>query len=478
MKIKGGSNNRVVSKAWIYLAYILLLIVFISVFSACDKIEDAIKGVGKNNQTTYFVPNSFFSKPEFESSTLRTFGVNRNTESEERYSVKISSFCPISLFEYHIQAVFYSEVGEIIYIHEQGYTKAVEANAVLTSDVVFNKEEYLKIDINSTRVTWQGSSYEEPKALSTTQSQSSSNNDAPRINTPVFYQVRLVYNNGIADRSFSVKEGDRFSTPLDPSKSNYIFTGWYISNSLTDKYDFACPVCSDITLYAGYELDAKMLTNKISETYMRSIVKVYSESYNTFLGIPTQSECAQGSGFCFSASKGYYYILTNCHVVRKREGYKKHKITIEDYKGNSYEGHIYMHSTGRAKAIDPAYDLACLWFKPKSTEVKPLVIGSNPSTGDDVISVSAPKGQSNCISFGNVKSLIRARRLNDCDIADSNVKFDVIYHNALIDHGSSGSALINPQGKVVGVNYASGERGQSVAIPASKIKEFVKKYVL
>ena len=66
--------------------------------------------------------------------------------------------------------------------------------------------------------------------------------------------------------------------------------------------------------------------------------------------------------------------------------------------------------------------------------------------------------------------------LSDSSPADSNVKFDVIEHSAFINRGSSGSALINPNGEVVGVNYAGGER-EFYAVPASRVIEFLNTYV-
>ena len=41
--------------------------------------------------------------------------------------------------------------------------------------------------------------------------------------------------------------------PADPTKDDYIFTGWYTDEALTNLYDFSSAVTENITLYAGFE---------------------------------------------------------------------------------------------------------------------------------------------------------------------------------------------------------------------------------
>ena len=56
--------------------------------------------------------------------------------------------------------------------------------------------------------------------------------------------------------------------------------------------------------------------------------------------------------------------------------------------------------------------------------------------------------------------------------------FDIIIHNALIDHGSSGGPLLNASGKLVGLNFAGFESNHhGCAVPMSKINEFLNTYV-
>ncbi len=292
------------------------------------------------------------------------------------------------------------------------------------------------------------------------------------------YQVTFVSNNGASDIIVPIEAGKTVPTPTDPLKTNYLFRGWYTDSTLTQRYDFAQPVTQNLSLYAKYEIDATALTNKISTDIIKGVVKIYNKSYNSFLGIETASSTAQGSGFCFHIENGCYYILTNCHVAMKNASYDKQKITIEDYQGNTYEGYIYINPDTEISAIAASYDLACLYFKPSSTNVKKLSIdASNPDVGADVISIGAPKGQSNSITYGKILGYGDIV-LSDASPSLSNVTFDVIGHNAYINNGSSGGPLLNADLDVVGVNYAGSESENfGASIPAEKVYEFLKEYV-
>ena len=59
----------------------------------------------------------------------------------------------------------------------------------------------------------------------------------------------------------------------------------------------------------------------------------------------------------------------------------------------------------------------------------------------------------------------------------SNVTFEVVYHNAFINNGSSGGPLLDANLRVVGVNYAGNSSGIGYAIPAVKVNEFLRNYV-
>jgi S1-C subfamily serine protease len=155
-----------------------------------------------------------------------------------------------------------------------------------------------------------------------------------------------------------------------------------------------------------------------------------------------------------------------------------------DYQDKTYDAKLYTNSKKLGDAISPDYDLAVLYFTAdiSTSNVCALPLGAtNPKTGDDVISVTAPNGQQNAISFGKVKDYVNVT-LSEKDETSSNVTFPVIYHDGYINNGSSGGALFDSSLYVVGVNYAGANANaksnyKSYAVPIEKVKEFLNAYV-
>ena len=296
------------------------------------------------------------------------------------------------------------------------------------------------------------------------------------------YRISFFDEKGNFYKAFDVAEGESIPYPGDLVKKDYIFAGWYTAPQYGSKFDFSQKATQNLALYANFQIDAASITNKISRDIMKSIVKIQCRSYNMFWDLfETESTgWSQGSGFCFEANNGCYYILTNCHVAMVEKGYDYLEIKIEDYKGKEYKGFLYHNSSKKGDAISAEYDLACIYFKADSskTDVQPLSLKSyNPEVGEDVISLGAPKSQTNSITFGKIKRYSTIT-LDETPKYESNVTFPVIHHSAETDKGSSGGPLLNSECKVVGVNYAvSTGGGNDYALPIEKVHEFLTKYV-
>lgn len=438
-------------KKFKFLNIIISLILLLSI-TGCGSIEteDGLK-------KSYDISNSYFSIATYEPHTYTNVNLQGGGTTYE-YVLTCTSSCEISLYEYSAVVKLYSSSNALLETQTVSKTKKINANTDFAFDIEVSRQ--VQLATSSIDVVFTGKSHDKPG--SATQK----------------HQVTFVYNNGTASSKVVVKDGKTVSTPKDPKKTNYIFSGWYTESSLINKYDFSKPITKNLTLYAKYEIDALTLTNKISTDLIKGVVKIYNKSYNTFLGIETSSATSQGSGFCFHIQGGYYYVLTNCHVAKKDSSYDKQKFTIEDYQGKTYEGYLYKNPNKSVSAIAASYDLACLYFKPSSTNVKKLsIVSTNPGSTDDVISIGAPHGQSNSITFGKVVDY-RKVTLSNTSTSLSNVTFDVICHNAYADSGSSGGPLLNSNLNVVGVHYAgSKSTSREFAIPAVKVQEFLRNYV-
>lgn len=298
--------------------------------------------------------------------------------------------------------------------------------------------------------------------------------DGNAIHTEIYVQTFNLYFYVEGKMSFYVKTSDSeiISEPEAEQKENYIFEGWYTEDGV--KYDFTKPSNPEITkLYARYTPDYVELFNVISTEYMAINVKIEVEQYNkNFFGFKKDEIYSRGSGVIFYLSDTYGFVLTNEHVT-DLENRDYQDFTIIDYKGNQYEAHK------QANSEQDAYDLSVLYFKLGNEELKAVELAqSNPNAEDEVIAIGQPKGQNNTITFGKTlkyKSITLTSGFTP--------NFDVLQHDAEIDSGSSGGALLDIYMNLVGLNFASssyqtsGEFAYAYAIPIEIIHEYLDSYV-
>ena len=189
------------------------------------------------------------------------------------------------------------------------------------------------------------------------------------------------------------------------------------------------------------------------------------------LDLKVDVSTSYGSGVIYAEKSGYYYCLTNNHVVAKGEKAKA-EIVITDYQLTSY--------TAELVASDENYDLAVVRFKKNATKpLSTLEVGDGEvGVGSTVVAIGSPNSQMNAITLGTVDSL-ESVAVDESKKDISNVNFPVIKHNAPMDNGSSGGALLNAELKLVGINFAAsssdGEFMHGFAVPLAKVKEFLTK---
>jgi serine protease Do len=160
---------------------------------------------------------------------------------------------------------------------------------------------------------------------------------------------------------------------------------------------------------------------------------------------------SHGTGFAVTPER----IVTNAHVVEEARADSGLAIGIVPSDGDEA---VY----ARLVSVSARNDLALL-ATTKPMRLPPLTIAGNPSTGDGSV-----------ISVGYPMNVDRAQGLNAGDIfrAQPPVKaigslagrrpsreFDTLLHTAPIARGNSGGPLLDPCGRVVGVNSFGAESG-------------------
>ena len=187
-----------------------------------------------------------------------------------------------------------------------------------------------------------------------------------------------------------------------------------------------------------------------------------------------RNSCAFGSGVVYKEDAQYYYVITNNHVVT---ACTSPSYSVKDYDGTLTNATLLAHNS--------EYDLAVLKFVKKDKLVVLPFAVVNPEIYTRVFSLGYPAGQVNALTAGEVVNYSTIQ-LSGTNAEESDVKFNVINHSAVIKGGSSGGPLINANCEIVGINYAGSTSSDEVdaqnfpftlsdgsAIPVEKAKEFL-----
>jgi serine protease Do len=170
---------------------------------------------------------------------------------------------------------------------------------------------------------------------------------------------------------------------------------------------------------------------------------------------PGQRESqGMGSGVIVSEDG---FILTNNHVVADA---KEIRVTLAD--GREFDASVI--------GTDPKSDLAVIKVQGSPAGLRALEFGDSTRLrlGDVVLAVGNPLGVGQTVTMGIVSAKGRA------DLGITAYE-DFIQTDAAINPGNSGGALVDTEGKLVGINTAilsrtGGYQGIGLAIPSSMAK--------
>ncbi|MCZ8183152.1 MAG: DegQ family serine endoprotease [Beijerinckiaceae bacterium] len=171
------------------------------------------------------------------------------------------------------------------------------------------------------------------------------------------------------------------------------------------------------------------------------------------LAQPERARQSVGSGVILGRDG---MVVTNHHVI---EGMTEIKVALPDRR--EFEAEI--------KLRDPKTDLAVLQIKGGGT-FPALELGDSEAleVGDFVLAIGNPFGVGQTVTHGIVSALARTQ------VGISDYQF-FIQTDAAINPGNSGGALVDMQGRVIGINTAiysksGGSHGIGFAIPANMVR--------
>ena len=192
--------------------------------------------------------------------------------------------------------------------------------------------------------------------------------------------------------------------------------------------------------------EASMLTAAASKAMLSAVSIQSSYSYQTtFGGVKTASSLGSGVIYSMNEDRNDAYIVTNYHVI---EGASSALIQLADEKSVYEVEGIYHYSEEN--------DWAVIKVKGSGFNYIPINTEEALTTGSVVYALGSPLGLQNTFSEGiisNPKRVIEGT--------------PYIQITAPISHGSSGGALLNKYGEVIGITSAGFADAQNLnlAVP-------------
>jgi S1-C subfamily serine protease len=166
-------------------------------------------------------------------------------------------------------------------------------------------------------------------------------------------------------------------------------------------------------------------------------VRTKIEKSNVYIRTNYQSGYEYGSGVIIHEDNDYYYAITNEHIIDGNNNVV-----------NSYEVITYdeISSAIEIRNASEELDLALIRFeKANRSIINPLSIVDNDVLVNDlVVSIGNPLGNIALITYGTIISITE---LNELELTH-----EVYEHNASLDSGSSGGALVDINGNLIGIN--------------------------
>lgn len=211
-------------------------------------------------------------------------------------------------------------------------------------------------------------------------------------------------------------------------------------------------------------------TMKNANNAVKSVVTVENEtSKDSSLPKDKASQDEVGSGVVYKKSGDTLYIVTNAHVVGDKEN---QKITFSNNKS------VVEKVLGK----DKWSDLAVVKATSSDSSVKEIAIGdsNNLVLGEPILVVGNPLGVDfkGTVTEGIISGLNRNVPID----FDKDNKYDMLMKafqiDASVNPGNSGGAVVNREGKLIGVVAAKismpNVENMSFAIPVNEVQKIVK----
>lgn len=246
------------------------------------------------------------------------------------------------------------------------------------------------------------------------------------------------------------------TTDTSSNSSNSVNSGYVTQTSLSNY--------SDTAVYAANKILPSIVGIEV-EYNVNSMISMFGRQSQT------STATASGSGIIISEDG---YILTNNHIVSttSSESYyevsEATKVTVTLFNDETeYEAKIV--------GMDDQTDLAVIKIDKTGLSKAEFADSDNIKVGEFAMAVGNPLGMQSSITCGVISAVNR-------EVIDSDgKKFTLIQTDAAINSGNSGGALVNSEGKVIGINTlklsGTGIEGMGFAIPINSTTDITSQLI-
>ena len=220
--------------------------------------------------------------------------------------------------------------------------------------------------------------------------------------------------------------------------------------------------------------NVKAITKKVMPSIV-AITNVEKETIQFWGQEYEQDSESTGSGIIVAQSEDELLIATNNHVVENADDLTVlFSVDVEDEEDKLVSAQV--------KGTDSSLDLAVIAVKlsdiPKEVrkQISVAELGDSDSVqvGDWSIAIGNALGYGQSVTFGIISALDREVSLSTNNGTISN---NMIQTDAAINFGNSGGALLDEDGRLIGINSAkaasSGVEGMGYAIPINTAKPII-----
>ena len=224
---------------------------------------------------------------------------------------------------------------------------------------------------------------------------------------------------------------------------------------------------SNTSVYAANKILPSIVGIKVDYTVSSNYYSMFG-----FSSTPQKSSAtASGSGIIISEDG---YILTNNHIVATTSSDSFYQVS----EANKVTVTLYDDKTEyEAKIIgkDEQTDLAVIKIDKTGLTKAEFADSDSIKVGEFAMAVGNPLGMQSSITCGVISAV--NREVTDTD----NKTFKLIQTDAAINSGNSGGALVNSEGKVIGVNTlklsGTGIEGMGFAIPINSTSSITEQLI-